>query len=121
MIYKNEQTDKVNLFESQITEIIFNQKGDSITFLIDWTEDDKKIIVRCEYCSNYRFIINSINNNLCTGLLITGFSYKKVERYYVVQFNLGLDMEGIITFNCYGFSFEVPSIPTQNGGNDGLI
>lgn len=32
MIYKNEETDKVNLFESQIIDITFCPKGNSITF-----------------------------------------------------------------------------------------
>lgn len=121
MIYKNEKTDKINLFESQIINIAFCTQGDSITFLIDWTENETPITVKCDYCSNYTFNINSINNFLCTGFLITGFSYKKNENHYTVQFNFGLSMEGYIKFDCTKFSFDVPGIPLQAGGNDNLI
>ncbi len=35
MIYRNEETDEINLFESQILDIAFTTNGDSITFLVD--------------------------------------------------------------------------------------
>lgn len=48
MFYKNEETDNVNLFESQIINIAFCTQGDSITFLIDWTENETPITVKCD-------------------------------------------------------------------------
>lgn len=121
MIYRNEETDKINLFESQILDIAFTTNGDSITFLVDWTENDTPITIKCYYCSNYIFNVKSINKFLCTGFLITGFSYKKQEDHYTVQFNFDLSMEGFIKFDCTEFNFDVPSVPLQTGGNDNLI
>lgn len=121
MVYLNEQTDEINLFESLIIDVIFNQKDETITFLVDWTENETPITVRCHYCSNCIFNICSTDNFVCTGLLITGFSYEKIDDYYIVQFNFDLNMKGFIKFKCYGFSFEVPSTPIQTGGNDKRI
>ncbi|RHV93063.1 hypothetical protein DXA95_11170 [Odoribacter sp. OF09-27XD] len=121
MIYKNEETDKVNLFESQIIDITFCPKGNSITFLVDWTENETPITIKCLYCSNYTFNVKSINSFLCTGFLITGFSYEKQEDHYTVQFNFDLSQEGFIKFDCTEFSLDVPSLPLQAGGNDNLL
>ena len=53
--------------------------------------------------------------------LITGFSYKKMEHGYLVQFNFDLEVEGYFRFECDEFSIETVGEPLQPGGNDNLI
>lgn len=125
MIYKNEETDAVNLFESEIVKILFDKgEGNHITFIIDWSECDEEIRLVCNYCTGYRSEINTLecySNFLCAGFLITGFSYKKTSGGYIVQINFDLLVRGFIKFKCDDFFIETESEPFQPGGNDNLI
>lgn len=129
MIRKNEETDAINLFESRICGFVFHEDKTTLTILIDWKDGsgDKQLerisfVVR--YCSKFQC---SIRQNeyfklpLCNGFEITGFSYKKVELGYIVQFNFDLSTEGYLKFYCYEFSIETVGEPLQPGGNDNLI
>ena len=129
MIRKNEETDAINLFESRICGIIFHEDKTTLTILIDWKDGSgdtqlERISFVVRYCSKFQC---SIRQNeyfklpLCDGFEITGFSYKKVELGYIVQFNFDLSTEGYLRFYCYEFSIETVGEPLQSGGNDNLI
>ena len=129
MIRKNEETDAINLFESRICGIIFHEDKTTLTILIDWKDGSgdtqlERISFGVRYCSKFQC---SIRQNeyfklpLCDGFEITGFSYKKVELGYIVQFNFDLSTEGYLRFYCYEFSIETVGEPLQSGGNDNLI
>ena len=128
MKYLNNETDAINLFESHIKKIIFSEDG-TATFIINWTESYEELKLVCSYCSNYQSCINPFNpfseNRLllCNGFLITGFSYKKTDNGYTVQFNFDLEYEGFIRFECCDFYIEISDdhTPFQPGGNDNLI
>lgn len=85
MIRKNEETDAINLFESKLCGIIFDEDGTTLTILIDWKDGSgdtqlERISFVVRYCSKFQC---SIRQNeyfklpLCDGFEITGFSYKK--------------------------------------------
>lgn len=125
----NEETDAINLFESRICGIIFHEDKTTLTILIDWKDGSgdtqlERISFIVRYCSKFQC---SIRQNeyfklpLCDGFEITGFSYKKVELGYIVQFNFDLSTEGYLRFYCYEFSIETVGEPLQSGGNDNLI
>lgn len=129
MVYKNEETDAINLFESFFSGIIFDEDKTTLTILIDWKDGSgdtqlERISFVVRYCSKLQC---SIRQNeyfklpLCYGFEITGFSYKKVEEGYIVQFNFDLSTEGYLRFYCYEFSIETVGKPLQQGGNDSLI
>lgn len=129
MIYKNEETDAINLFESFLSGIIFDEDKTTLTILIDWKDGSgdtqlERISFVVRYCSKFQCSI--LQNEyfklpLCYGFEITGFSYKKVEEGYIVQFNFDLSTEGYLRFYCYEFSIETVGKPLQQGGNDNLI
>lgn len=121
MIYINEKTDAINLFESAICAVYFDHAKSKITFELDWTEGYGRFIIECIHCTKIDFEVRSINDNLWDGLLITGFSYLKHNDNYTIQFNFGLEMEGYLRLSCDEFSFNVPSSPLQAGGNNHLI
>lgn len=121
--FRNEETDKVNLYESKIKNIVFDHDASKIEVIVDWTEgDDIKIIF--EDCQNLMIDLKhnlSLEENLLGVLEISGFSYKRLNRGYIVQFNFDFNLTGMIRFTCQNFTFCTPSIPIQNGGNDNLI
>ena len=129
MIRINEETDAINLFESKLCGINFSDDGTYLTIIIDWIdgngeEDSEKITFLGKYCSNVQFFIRTLDcylHCLSSGLLITGFSYKKLEHSYLVQFDFDLEVEGYFRFECDEFSIETVGEPLQPGGNDNLI
>lgn len=121
--FKNEETDSVNLFESKIISMIFNYETSRIEFIIDWTEGDH-VRIFFEECRD--LIINlehhtDFDDNLLGALEITGFSYKRLNDGYIIQFNFDFNLTGKVKFKCMDFTFYTPSVPMQNGGNDNLI
>lgn len=129
MIYKNEETDAINLFESFLSGIIFDEDGTTLTILIDWKDGSgdtqlERISFVVRYCSKFQC---SIRQNeyfklpLCYGFEITGFSYKKLDHGYLVKFDFNLSTNGYLRFECDEFSIEAIGEPLQRGGNDSLI
>jgi len=122
--YVNEDTDRVNLYESTILSIEKDDNKHEIKFIVDWTEGDPYVIVKCEKCSN--LIINLSHNNRYEKkwigtLEITGFSYIKKKDVYIVQFDFEHILSGYIRLECHNFIFLTPSKPINIGGNDNLI
>lgn len=129
MIRINEETDAINLFESKLCGINFSDDGTYLTIIIDWIdgngeEDSEKITFLGKYCSNFQCSFRTLDcclHDLSSVFFITGFSYKKLENRYLVQFNFELDVEGYFRFECDEFSIETVGEPLQLGGNDNLI
>lgn len=119
-IYKNEETDAVNLFESSIIGIHFNNMGIQITFDIDWQEGYGSFNIVCNNCHSIDFCFKQEDEHL-GELCITGFSYLKTDKEYTLQFNFDFTPKGYIRLNCYEFYFHVPSSPLQRGGNNHRI
>lgn len=125
----NEETDAINLFESKLCGIIFDEDGTYLTIIIDWIDgigdfESEKITFLGKYCSNFQCSFRTLDcclRDLSSGFFITGFSYKKLERRYLVQFNFELDVDGYFRFECDEFSIETVGEPLQPGGNDNLI
>ncbi len=120
--YTNEETDKVNIFESVISQIS-NDSNHNIIFIVDWLEGDN---VRIEFngISNVTFDLMrnlSYDKELIGTLEIRGFSYKRENGLYIVQFNFDTVLLGVIRIVCQSFSFIVPSEPITVGGNDNMI
>ena len=116
-LYRNEETDKINLFESSIIGIRFLENGTNIVFDIDWSEGEKPIHVTCTFCSSIDF--NFRHTDLHIGMPeITGFSYLKKGSRYAVQFDFDFTPMGYIRLDCENFIFEVYSEPLQTGGNN---
>lgn len=121
--FRNEETDRVNLFESKIEKIMFGHETSRIEFLIDWTEGDHVRVI-FENCHNLIIDLKhhiGLDDNLLGVLEISGFSYKQIDKEYIVQINFDFNLTGIIQFKCQSFTFHTPSVPIQNGGNDNLI
>ena len=120
--YKNEATDCVNLFESAIIGIHFNNRGTQIVFDIDWLEGDGDgpFTVECDCCHSIDFCFKHEDEQL-GELCITGFSYLKTDKEYTIQFNFDFTPKGYIRLNCCDFYFHVPSSPLQEGGNNHRI
>lgn len=121
-IYKNEDTDNVNLYESGIVGIHFNNGATQIVFDIDWSESYDAFSIVCNYCSMLDFCFKHEDEHL-GELTITGFSYiKKVDgEGYTIQFNFDYTPRGYIRLYCYEFYFHVPSSPSIAGGNNHRI
>ena len=59
MIYKNEETDAINLFESFLSGIIFDEDKTTLTILIDWKDGSgdtqlERISFVVRYCSKFQ-------------------------------------------------------------------
>lgn len=129
MIYKNEETDAINLFESFLSGIIFDEDGTTLTILIDWIDGSgdtqtERISFIGKYCVNFQCDIQPFEyykNALSVGFEITGFSYKKLDHGYLVKFDFNLSTNGYLRFECDEFSIETIGEPLQQGGNDNLI
>lgn len=120
-IYRNKETDKVNLFESGIKGILFQKYGTEIIFQIEWSESDARFNIVCTDCRYIDFSFKHIDEFVGSPC-ITGFSYvKKGEYNYTVQFNFDFTPKGYIRLDCSDFYFDVPSPPLQPGGNDHRI
>lgn len=126
MIYKNEETDAVNLFESFVSGIIFDDHGTYLTILIDWIDGSgdaqtERISFTGKYCVNFQCDVQPFEyykKALCIGFEITGFSYKKIDYGYLVQFDFNVSTKGYLRFECEEFSIEAVGEPLQPGGND---
>lgn len=122
MIYKNENTDNINLCESAIMEILFHNTTPQVQFKINWTEGNP-IIIGCENCTSWyiHFENKSDNNSDIGDLEISSFSYKPIENNWILQFNFNFNPKGCIQVICSEFYFDVPSRPLSEGGNDNDI
>ena len=119
--YNNEETEKVNVYESKIIQIS-NDSNNNIVFLVDWLEGDPIKIV-FEETSDIIFDLkqNPVYKEWVGVLEIRGFSYKREKELYVVQFNFDTVLFGIIRLKCKRFTFYVPSDPITSGGNDNML
>ena len=118
--YTNEETENVNLLESYIIKIDIASDESTITFDIDWTECDVMKIV-CEGCEELKMSLHRrdcYGENYINQMEIYGFSYLKQGNNYVLSFEFNCVSEGYISVLCKKFSFYVPSIPMEFGGNN---
>lgn len=126
-IYKNEETDLVNLHDCCIKSIRFNKFA--TYFYIDWHEGYGSFIIKCLYPEliEYNFssrdekITKYYQNYVINHLEITGFSYLKEKDGYIIQFDFDNYPIGYIRLCCSEFIFECPNLPTSSGGNDHRI
>ena len=103
--YLNEDSDIVNIYESEIKGLFFSPEDMDCTIIIEWAEGDE-IIIECKKCSFYGFIFDSKDNSLpLDGLTIHGFSYLKNGDYYIVQINFNCNPVGFIRIHCSSFEF----------------
>ena len=58
--YMNEETDCVNLYESTILSIENDLNNKEILFIIDWTEGNPYVLLKCKTYSNVE--INILHN-----------------------------------------------------------
>ena len=120
--YNNEETDKVNIFESRIIHML-NDSNQNIVFIVDWLEGNN---VKIEF-NDVSNIIYDLKRNLAYEkeligeLEIRGFSYERKDGLYIVQFNFDTELLGVIRITCKSFAFFVPSEPITTGGNDKMI
>lgn len=118
-VYKNEDVENVNLFESALVGISFNHHATVIEFKVSWLEgyEDEVIDVICNNCSDIDFAFKHEGDQL-GELTITVFSYlKKDDASYWIQFDFDFTPKGYIRLLCSEFLFKVPSSPLQPGGN----
>lgn len=122
MIFRNNATDKINIIESAMTEILFDSENCQIEFEVDWCEGFP-IKVVCEEVSNYSIDLENISEQGFDigNLEIRGWSYMKNNDKWIIQFNFEFNPKGIIKISCSDFYFDVPSKPYSEGGNDNLI
>lgn len=121
--YINEETDNVNLFESTIIGIKLDANTSNMELTIDWTESDNISFI-FENCRDLKIDLKHHSDFLEneTGILeITGFSYKRVNEEFIIQFDFDFNLVGQIQFKCMRFVLYTPSLPMQSGGNDNLI
>ena len=85
-VYKNEDVENVNLFESALVGISFNHHATVIEFKVSWLEgyEDEVIDVICNNCSDIDFAFKHEGDQL-GELTITGFSYLKINMMDVVK------------------------------------
>ena len=122
MKYRNDETDKVNIIESAIVEILFDSENCQMVFELDWCEG-LPIKVVCEEVSNYSIDFENITEQGSDigDIGIQGWSYIQNKDKWIIQFNIGFNPKGIIKISCSDFYFDVPSKPYSEGGNDNLI
>ena len=127
-IYKNEETDSVNLHECCIKSIRFNKFATH--FYVDWHEGYGTFVIKCLYPEQIEYNItsnyikktgNCHNNVVINHLEITSFSYLKENDGYTIQFNFDNYPIGYIRLHCIEFIFECPSPPLAPGGNEHRI
>lgn len=121
--YINEETDIVNLFESKIVGIRLDAITSKVELTINWTEGDNISFI-FENCRDLKIDLKHhsayLENEI--GILeITGFSYKRVNEEFIIQFDFDFNLMGQIQFRCMRFVLYTPSLPMQSGGNDNLI
>jgi hypothetical protein len=120
-IFRNEETDKVNLYESSIESIKFEDSALKIIFVVDWLESEENLNIVCKYCNLMDFCFKQIDSNVNVPTIV-GFSYLKEGQEYTVQINLDyFGPVGYIRLKCTEFYFEVPSLPLEIGGNNHCI
>lgn len=122
MKYRNDETDKVNIIESSITGIYFDNENYQIELEVNWSEG-LPINIICEDVSNYSIDFENISEYGCDigDLEIRGWSYIKNKDKWIVQFDFEFNPKGIIKISCSDFYFDVLSEPYSKGGNDNLI
>ena len=122
MKYRNDETDKVNIIESAIVEILFDSENCQMVFELDWCEG-LPIKVVCEEVSNYSIDFENITEQGSDigDIGIQGWSYIQNKDKWIIQFNIGFNPKGIIKISWSDFYFDVPSKPYSEGGNDNLI
>lgn len=120
--FNNEETDKVNIYESTIIRMS-NDSDHNIVFVVDWLEGDNiKIVFKDVSDVIYDLKRNSAYEKEQIGKLeIRGFSYERKDGLYIVQFNFDTELLGVIRITCKSFAFFVPSEPITIGGNDKMI
>lgn len=127
-IYRNEETDLVNLHDCCIKSIRF--KKFATHFYVDWHEGYGSFVIKCLYPEliEYNFTSNDSSttkfhqhNVVINHLEITGFSYLKENDGYTIQFNFDNYPIGYIRLHCSDFIFECPSHPLSLGGNEHRI
>lgn len=120
-IYKNEETDNVNLYESSIEVIKFEDAALNIKFVVDWLESEENLNIICRYCNSIDFSFKQTDSKVGAPTIV-GFSYLKEGLEYTVQIDFDyFGPIGYIRFKCSEFYFEVPSRPREIGGNDHCI
>ena len=75
-IFRNEETDKVNLYESSIESIKFEDSALKIIFVVDWLESEENLNIVCKYCNLMDFCFKQIDSNVNVPTIV-GFSYLK--------------------------------------------
>ena len=121
-VYRNEETDAVNIFESAIEEIRLKDNGWNIVFIVDNPEGEEPIEIVCRCCDCVDFSFKQYPGQI-SAMVITGFSYLKNDKgdRYTVQFDLDFSYSGYIRLNCSEFLFKVSLKPIITGGNSHLI
>lgn len=126
-IYKNEETDLVNIHECCIKNIKFNKFATH--FYIDWHEGYGSFVIKCLYPEliEYNFtskderITKYYDHCVINHLEITAFSYLKENNGYTIQFDFDNYPIGYIRLHCSEFIFECPNEPLSLGGNEHRI
>ena len=119
--YKNEESDNINLIESWINRIDFNNESREVHFEFEWTEGDSLTCV-CNIFSNFEMRTSYSPYGSLGALEISGFSYLKRNNGYIIQFNFDYPPSiGYIKLYCKDFYFITSSPPIQKGGNDNRI
>ena len=123
MLFINEETDKVNLYESHLISMESDSSLGVTKFLVDWCEGDPYLELICENCSDFNLEIAKSPNfeKWCGQLEITGFSYLKTKEGYIVQINFDMVCIGFIQLKCSKFFINTPEDPKQEGGNSHRI
>ena len=125
MLFINEETDNVNLYESDFVSIESDSSLRVTKILVDWCEGDPYLELICENCSGFNFEIakdpDPHYENFCGQLEITGFSYLKTKEGYIVQINFDRVNIGFIQLKCSKFFINTPEEPKTEGGNSHRI
>ena len=123
MLFVNEETDKVNLYESSFISIENDSSLKVTKILVDWCEGDPYLELICENCSDFNLEIakDSGYENWSEQLEITGFSYLKTKDGYIVQINFDRVNIGFIQLKCSKFFINAPEEPKTEGGNSHRI
>lgn len=123
MLFINEETDNVNLYESDFVSIESDSSLRVTKILVDWCEGDPYLELICENCSDFNLEISKDPDyeNWSGQLEITGFSYLKTNEGYIVQINFDRHNIGFIQLKCSKFFINTPEEPKTEGGNSHRI